>query len=114
MRYAYRNLGEQQEGCTAVVRWSGAPATVMLFDPVNFHKYVDRLPWHCDTGGRYRRSPARLPIPQRGRWFAVVDFGGNSAGRPPTVEVVGREAAARKTEPGEAEAMHRVPGPSPG
>ena len=95
MRYAYRDLGEQQEGCTAVVRWSGSPATVMLFDPVNFKKYVDRLPCHCTNGGRYRRAPARLSIPERGRWYAVVDLGGHTSGRPPTVEVTGREAAQR-------------------
>ena len=91
MRYAYSDLGEQQEGCTAIVRWGGTPATVMLFDPVNFEKYVDRLPCHCEDGGRYHRSPARLCIPQRGRWYAVVDLGGYTSGKAPTIEV---------TEPG--------------
>lgn len=87
MRYAYKDLGEQQEGRSAVVRWGGSPANVMLFDPVNFSKYVDRLPCHCDDGGRFRRSPARLSIPQPGRWYVVVDLGGHTSGRPPTVEV---------------------------
>lgn len=91
MRYAYSDLGKQEEGTTAIVRWSGAPATVMLFDPVNFAKYVDRLPCFCDTGGRYSYSPARLCIPQDGHWYAVVDLGGHSSGRPPTVAVLGPE-----------------------
>ena len=98
MRYAYGDLGEQREGATAIVHWGGSAATVMLFDPVNFNKYVDRLPCHCDTGGRYRRPPARLSIPQRGRWYAVVDLGGNASGRPPTVEVLGPEAPAPEAD----------------
>jgi hypothetical protein len=88
MRYAYKPLGKQQEGTTAVVRWPGSPATVMLFDPVNFAKYVDRLPCFFDTGGRYGCSPARLSIPHDGRWYAVVDLGGYSSGKPPTVELL--------------------------
>lgn len=90
MRYAYKDLGRQRQGCTAIVRWGGSPATVMLFDPVNFTKYLDRLPCDCDTGGRYRCSPARLPIPQDGHWYAVVDLGGHTSAKPPTVEVQGQ------------------------
>jgi hypothetical protein len=95
MRYAYKDLGRQQAGTTAIMRWGGAPATVMLFDPVNFAKYVGRLPCHCDTGGRYSCSPARLSIPQDGRWYAVLDLGGHSSGRAPTVEL----QTAEDTEP---------------
>jgi len=98
MRYAYSDLGEQQEGSTATVHWGGAPATVMLLDPVNFHKYVERLPCRCDSGGRYRCSPARLSIPQQGRWYAVVDLGGHTSGRPPTIEVTGGEGTAGQAE----------------
>jgi hypothetical protein len=87
MRYAYTDLGEQHEGTTAIIRWDGSPAKVMLFDPVNFTKYIDRLPCSCDTGGRYRRSPAQLQIPTEGRWYAVVDLGGHTSGRPPTIEL---------------------------
>ena len=88
MRYAYTDLGNQQQGTTAIVRWSGSPAIVMLFDPLNFTKYIDRLPCFCDTGGRFSRSPARLSIPEDGRWYAVVDLGGYTSGRPPTVELL--------------------------
>lgn len=90
MRYAYKDLGRQRGGCTAVVRWGGTPATVMLLDPVNFTKYVDRMPCHCETGGRYRSPPARLAIPHDGRWYAVIDLGGHTSAKPPTVEVQGR------------------------
>lgn len=93
MRYAYKDLGRQREGCTATVHWGGSAATVMLFDPVNFTKYVDRLPCYCDTGGRYRCPPARLAIPHDGHWYAVVDLGGNTSARPPTVEVQGQPNA---------------------
>jgi hypothetical protein len=95
MRYAYKDLGRQREGCAAIVRWSGTPARVMLFDPVNFTRYVDRLPCHCDTGGRYRCPPARLPIPRDGHWYAVVDLGGYASARPPTVELQGSPDARR-------------------
>ncbi len=89
MRYAYKDLGRQGEGCTTIVRWGGTPATVMLFDPVNFSKYVDRMPCQCETGGRYRCPPARLPIPHDGHWYAVVDLGAYTSATPPTIEVEG-------------------------
>ncbi|HLY50192.1 MAG TPA: DUF1883 domain-containing protein [Solirubrobacteraceae bacterium] len=106
MRYAYSDLGEQPEGATAVVRWGGSPATVMLLDPVNFEKYVDRLPCRCNTGGRYRCSPARLSIPEHGRWYAVVDLGGNTSGIRPTVQVMREDAGAgaKRDEPERARA----------
>lgn len=91
MRYAYKDLGRQQEGTTAIVCWGGSPATVMLFDPVNFAKYVDRLPCRCDSRGRYGCSPAELSIPQDGRWYAVVDLGRYTSGRAPTVELLAPE-----------------------
>ena len=88
MRYAYRDLGDQPAGSTVVVRWTGSDATVLLVDPVNFSKYrfQDGRPFSYDGGGRYRRPPARLSIPEDGRWYVVVDRG-HYSGRPPTVEV---------------------------
>lgn len=88
MRYAYSDLGRRRQGSTAVVHWKGTGAAVMLFDSVNFAKYVGRLPSSCDDGGHYRCSPARLSIPDDGHWFAVVDLGANTASRPPMVEIV--------------------------
>jgi hypothetical protein len=77
MRWAYRDLGEQPAGSTVVVRWSGSAASVILLDPVNFSKYQyrDGRPFFYDAGGHYRRSPARLSIPQDGHWYVVVDLG---------------------------------------
>lgn len=88
MRYAYKDLGEQPAGSTAVVKWSGGSASVILLDAVNFTKYqyCDGRPFFYDAGGHYRRPPARISIPQDGRWYIVVDLGGN-AGAPPTIEV---------------------------
>jgi Domain of unknown function (DUF1883) len=87
MRYAYQDLGEQPSGATAVVRWQGASAQVVLLDPVNFSKYVERSPFVYHGGGRYRRPPARLPIPKNGHWYVAVDLGGNVTNVEPTVEV---------------------------
>ena len=89
MRYAYKDLGQQSAGTTVVVRWSGSAANVMLLDPVNFSKYqyTDGRPFFYDVGGRYPRGPVRLPIPEDGRWYVVVDRG-SYAGGAPTVEVI--------------------------
>lgn len=87
MKYAYKDLGDQPQGSTAIVDWRGSAATVMLLDPVGFQKYVERMPFSYRAGGHYRCSPARLPIPEDGRWYAVVDLGRHSSGRPPTVEI---------------------------
>lgn len=89
MRYACKELGEQPAGSTAVVSWSGSAANVLLLDPVNFSKYehCDGRPFFYDAGGHYRRPPARLSIPQDGRWYVVVDLGA-PAGQAPTVEVL--------------------------
>jgi hypothetical protein len=98
MRYAYHDLGEQEEGSTAVVRWRGSPANVLMLDPVNFSKYCEAtMPVVPSAGGRYRRSPARVPIPQDGRWYVVIDLGGRSGHANPTVEVLPREDEQPRT-----------------
>ena len=88
MRYAYGDLGEQTAGSTAVVRWRGSAANVMLLDPVNFAKYRDGRTPVFYSGGGHGRSPARLSIPQDGRCYVVADFGGTSTEA--TVEVLKR------------------------
>lgn len=86
MRYAYRDLGEQPAGATAIVHWHGSAADVLLLDPVSFSKYrASRSAVFYSAGGRYARSPARLSIPEAGRWFVVADFRGPTAEA--TVEV---------------------------
>lgn len=89
MRYAYHDLGEQQAGTTVTVRWSGAAADVLLLDPVSFSKYCrgQKLVFR-GGGGRYSRSPARLSIPEAGRWYVVLDFRGYSSNAKATVEVL--------------------------
>lgn len=96
MRYAYHDLGEQPAGSSAIVRWSGAAASVILLDPVNFSKYRyrDGKPFFFDAGGRYRRPPARLSIPEDGHWYIAVDLGAYVGGAP-TVEVI----PPRETQP---------------
>jgi hypothetical protein len=99
MRYAYKELGDQPAGSTAVVRWRGGAANVMLLDPVNFSKYqrCDGRPFFYEAGARYGRPPARLSIPEDGRWYVVVDLGGYAGGAP-TVEVFAPAEAQRRRE----------------
>ena len=95
-RYAYRDLGEQPAGSTAVVRWRGSAADVVLLDPVNFGNYSQaRTPVFFSGGGRYRRSPARLSIPEDGRWYVVADLGPTSTEA--TVEVLEPKGGKPKT-----------------
>lgn len=105
MRYAYRDLGEQTAGTTVLVRWTGSDASVILLDPVNFSKYQfrDGRPFSYAGGGKYRRPPAELSIPQDGRWYVVVDLG-RYAGAAPTVEVLAPEESEHDAE----EMPHRV------
>jgi hypothetical protein len=87
MRYAYKDLGEQTAGTTAVVAWRGSAADVLLLDPVSFCKYrAGRSAVFYSGGGRFGRSPARLSVPEDGRWYVVADFRGSSAD--PSVEIL--------------------------
>lgn len=106
MRYAYRDLGQQQAGSTAIVRWGGSAANVILLDPVNFRKYVERMPFIHHAGGRCRNSPARLSIPQDGCWYVVVDLGGYVTDAAPTVEVL--EPQEEQSRPGREETLVRA------
>jgi hypothetical protein len=96
MRYAYKDLGVQAAGTTVVVRWSGSAANVLLLDAVNFSKYryTDGRPFFYDGGAHYARPPAEISIPQDGRWYVVVDLGGNARSAP-TVEAL----APQDTQP---------------
>lgn len=103
MRYAYKDLGEQSAGSTAVVSWSGSAADVLLLDPVNFSKYqhLDGRPFFYGAGGHYRRSPARLSVPADGHWYVVVDLGRN-AGAAPSVQLTGPPKIHASAEPRQA------------
>lgn len=98
MRYAYSELGHQPAESTAVVRWRGSGADVLLLDPVNFSKYREgRTPVFFSGGGRYRRSPARLTIPEDGRWYVVADLGHYGTQAEATVEMLNPEAPESET-----------------
>jgi hypothetical protein len=89
MRYAYHDLGQQEEGAVVVVHWRAAAADVLLLDPVNFSKYCEgRRPVVFTAGGRYARTPARLTVPESGRWYVVADLHGYSVHGKATVEVL--------------------------
>jgi hypothetical protein len=99
MRYAYSDLGEQREGASVDVRWSGSAADVLLLDPVNFSKYCEeRRQVFYSAGGRYGRPPARVRIPQDGHWYVVADLRGYSVNAKATVEVLERDGMASHEE----------------
>lgn len=102
MRYAYQDLGDQPKGTSAIVRWTGAAADVLLLDPVNFVKYREgRAPVTYSGGGHFRRPPARLDIPEDGHWYVVADLRGYSTNARATVEI----ADAQTGEVEEEEAL---------
>ena len=99
MRYAYQDLGHQDDGTTVVVRWRGSGADVLLLDPVNFTKYYEgRHPVFYSAGGKYGRPPAELTIPQGGRWYVVADLHGYSVHAKATVEVLSKDGAGKESQ----------------
>jgi hypothetical protein len=105
MRYAYKDLGRQSAGTTAVVRWRGSGAAVLLLDPVNFTKYCEGTkPVRYNGGGHYSSSPARIAVPRDGRWYVVADLGGHSFDAKATVELV----TPANQEPAEEESLTPV------
>lgn len=99
MRYAYHHLGERAQGTTVVVRWKGGSANVLLLDPVNFTKYREsKLPVAYSDGGLFQCSPARLTVPQDGRWYVVADLRGFANAEAPTIEVFDQTANGEARE----------------
>ncbi len=92
MRYAYYDLGEQEEGNTVAVRLHGTPANVILVDPQNFARYRAGEPFAYE-GGISRRSPVQLPIPHDGHWYVVLDLGGRAGRVRGAVSVVDRDGS---------------------
>ncbi|MFC7502659.1 DUF1883 domain-containing protein [Nocardioides sp. GCM10030258] len=74
MQHLYFDLKQQKKGAVAVVTLD-KQANVRLMTASNYHalKAGRRFSFH---GGRATRSPVRLPIPNSGHWFVVVDLGG--------------------------------------
>jgi hypothetical protein len=107
MRYAYHDLGHQEKGTVVVVRWRASAADVLLLDPVNFSKYCEvRQPLFFSAGGRFVRPPARLTIPQDGRWYVVADLHGYSVHAKATVEVLKPDAPQQ--QPAEEQTLVEV------
>jgi hypothetical protein len=97
VRYAYYDLGQQQEGNTVLVRMRGSAANVILLNPENFFRYRVGQPFSY-TGGHYRRSLVRLPIPRDGHWYVVLDLGGVAGHVQGAVEVVTPEGSQPQRE----------------
>lgn len=74
MQHLYFDLKQQKKGAVAVVTLD-KQANVRLMTASNYHalKAGRRFSFH---GGRATKSPVRLPIPNSGHWFVVVDLGG--------------------------------------
>jgi hypothetical protein len=86
-----------------VVRWRGSAADVLLLDPVNFTRYCEaKHPVFYGAGGHYRRAPARLTIPEDGRWYVVADLHGYSAHAKATAEVLAPDGAEEQSTDEEA------------
>jgi hypothetical protein len=87
MKYAYADLGAQEQGNEVVINVRGGAHGVMLIDVANFLRYRTGRSFRF-TGGRYRGSPARLEVPEDGHWFAVLDLGSYNGRARATVEVI--------------------------
>lgn len=75
MNFLHSDLGQVGAGTVVEFGLNGR-AFVRLIDSANFSAYR--------SGGRYRffggeavQTPARLSVPQAGRWHAVVDLNGH-------------------------------------
>lgn len=94
MRYAYYDLGQREGGTVVIVRWRASAADVLLLDPVNFTRYCEaKRPLFFTAGGRYARPPARLTVPESGRWYVVADLHGYSVHGKATVEVLNQDGS---------------------
>src|SRR5579884_45096 len=98
LRYAYYDLGELEEGSTALVRMSGSRANVTLLDARNFARYRAGQPF-AYVGGNRRRSPVRLEVPHDGHWYVVLDLGGFGGRARGAVSVLGPDGARLELSP---------------
>lgn len=75
MNFTQYDLGSRRGGEIVEVTLQGTAANVELLDSSNLSAFKSGRR-HSFYGGRYRRSPARIPIPRSGRWHVVVHLGG--------------------------------------
>ena len=94
MKFAFRDLGRQEEGSTVVVRLRGSAANVILLDAKNFAHYRAGAPFIYDAGGCFRSSPVRLQVPRTDHWYVVVDLAGFRGRVRASVEVIPKDADA--------------------
>jgi hypothetical protein len=73
MRYCYRDRGQQQEDCWAVLRMRDSSACVIMLDPL--YRY-GKGQFVFYIGGYCRSSAVRLQIPTEEHWCLVIDQGG--------------------------------------
>lgn len=75
MQHLYYDLGQQKKGATAVVTLD-KQANVQLMTSSAYQSYKSGRQYRYH-GGLAKQSPARIPIPNSGRWVVVVDLGGH-------------------------------------
>lgn len=69
------NLGNIPAGAQYLVILRGSTANVRLLDETNYNKYRAGISYIA-YGGIPVRSPMLLSIPNKDRWFIVIDMAG--------------------------------------
>jgi hypothetical protein len=75
LNFTQYDLGYRHRGEILEVSLRGTEANVELLDSSNLSAFK-RGRRHRYYGGHYKRSPALIPIPRAGHWYAVVHLGG--------------------------------------
>jgi hypothetical protein len=75
VQYIHSDLGQLKRGTRVKITLSGNSANIRLLDSSNFSSYRAGRN-HRFVGGRARRSPVVLAVPQTGHWYGVVDMAG--------------------------------------
>ena len=75
VKFIHSDCGHMNRGDVVEIVLSGSAANVRLLDDMNFNRYRNGQQ-HQYKGGLARQSPARLVVPNAGRWHAVVDMQG--------------------------------------
>ena len=73
--FNYYNLGHVKGGDVVEVTLQGSGANVRLMSSSDFNNYKAGRQ-HRYTGGLATKSPVRLPVPNSGNWYVIVDMQG--------------------------------------
>jgi hypothetical protein len=87
MQFNYWDLGQRSRGEVVEITLSGNAANVRLMDSSNYSAFKAGRS-HRATGGHVKKSPVRLQIPNSGRWYVTVDYGGYSGRGRASVQVL--------------------------